>query len=114
VNSWSPAWSPACNVFKDERGITVQLALPGMDANQIDVQVEHNFLRVKGERKHEESEKRRWYRQGIEAGAFTCTFKLPEWADREKSTASYKQGLLTMTFTKREEAKPRTMRIESQ
>src|SRR5690349_8751151 len=71
VNSWSPAWSPACNVFEDERGITVQLALPGMDANQIDVQVEHNFLRVKGERKHEESEKRRWYRQGIEAGAFT-------------------------------------------
>lgn len=83
-----------------------------MDANQIDVQVEHNVLRVKGERKHEESDGRQWYMHGIGAGAFACTFKLPEYADREKSTASYKHGLLTIAFPKREEAKPRSIMIE--
>jgi HSP20 family protein len=114
VNQGSHAWTPACNAFEDEQGFTVQLALPGVDANQIDVQIEHNVLRVNGERKHEDSEGRQWYRHGIGAGVFSCTFTLPECADREKSRASYKQGLLTMTFPKREEAKPRTMRIEGQ
>ena len=112
VKQGSQSWSPECNAFEDGHGFTVQLALPGLEANQIDVQVEHNVLRVKGERKHEESEGRQWYMHGIGAGAFSCTFKLPEYSDREKSTASYKHGLLTITFPKREEAKPRAIMIE--
>lgn len=114
VNQWSQSWTPACNAFEDEQSFTVQLALPGVEAKQIDVQVEHHVLRVKGERTHEESEGRHWYRRGIGAGAFACTFTLPEYADREKSTASYKQGLLTITFPKRDEAKPRAIMIECQ
>ncbi len=113
VNGWSQSWSPACNVFENKEGFTVQMALPGLDANQIDVQVENNVLRVKGERKHEESHGRQWYMHGIGAGAFSCSFNLPEYVDHEKSMASYKQGLLTVTFSKREQAKPRTIMIES-
>lgn len=113
ANGWSQSWSPACNVFENKEGFTVQMALPGLDANQIDVQVENNVLRVKGERKHEESDGRQWYMHGIEAGAFSCAFNLPEYVDHEQSMASYKQGLLTVTFPKREQAKPRTIMIES-
>lgn len=113
VNQWPQSWSPACNVFENKEGLTVQMALPGLDANQIDVQVENNVLRVKGERKHEESEGRQWYMHGIGAGAFSSTFQLPDYVDHEKSLASYKQGLLTITFPKREQAKPRTIMIES-
>jgi HSP20 family protein len=112
VNGWSTSWDPACNVFEDEQGFRVQMALPGFDVNQIGVQVENNVLRVKGERKRDESEGRRWYVQGIAEGTFSCSFKLPDYADHEKSTASYKQGLLTITFPKREEAKPRQIMIE--
>jgi HSP20 family protein len=50
---------------------------------------------------------------GIGAGAFSCSFTLPDYADRDKSVASYKQGLLSITFPKREEAKPRSIMIES-
>ena len=107
-------WSPACNVFENEQGFTVQMALPGLDVNQIDVQVENNVLRVKGERKHEESEGQQWYMQGIGAGPFSCSFKLPDYADREQSMASYKQGLLTITFPKQEAAKSRQIRVECQ
>jgi HSP20 family protein len=114
VNQGWRSWTPACNAFEDEQGFTVQMALPGVDAKQIDVQVEHQVLRVKGERKHEDSEGRQWYMQGIGAGSFACTFNLPDYADREKSTASYTQGLLTIIFPKREEAKPRSIMIECQ
>jgi HSP20 family protein len=114
VNRWPQSWDSAYNMFEDEQAFTVQIALPGLDVNQIDVQVENNILRVKGERKDDESEGRQWYTRGIEGGAFSCSFKLPEHADYEKSTASYKQGLLTITLPKREEAKPRRIMIESQ
>jgi HSP20 family protein len=93
VNRWPQSWDPAYNMFEDEQAFTVQIALPGLDVNQIDVQVENNILRVKGERKDDESEGRQWNTRGIEGGAFSCSFKLPEHADYEKSTASYKQGL---------------------
>ena len=46
VNEWSQSWEPSCNVFEDEEGFTVQIALPGLEATQIDVQVENNMLRV--------------------------------------------------------------------
>jgi HSP20 family protein len=114
VTEWSQAWDPACNVFEDDQGFTVQMALPGLDVNQIDVQVENNVLRVKGERKRDESEGRRWYVQGIAGGTFSCSFKLPDYADHEKSTVSYRQGLLTITFPKREDMKQYQIMIECQ
>jgi HSP20 family protein len=113
VNGGSQSWDPACNVF-EEQGFTIQMALPGLDVNQIDVQVENNTLRVKGERKRDESEGPRWYVQGITEGTFSCSFKLPDYADHEKSTASYRQGLLTITFPKREDVKPHQIMIECQ
>lgn len=114
VNEWSRSWEPTCNVFEDEQGYTVQMALPGLEAAQINVQVENNILCVKGERTRETSEGRRWHMRDIEEGTFSCSFKLPDYADYEKSTALYKQGLLTITFPKREEAKPRQIMIACQ
>jgi len=114
VNEWSRLWEPACNVFEDEEGYTVQMALPGLEASQVNVQVESRMLRVKGERKIEAPQGRRWHTQGIEEGTFSCSFLLPECADHEKSAVVYKQGLLTITFPKREEAKSRQIMIECQ
>jgi HSP20 family protein len=90
------------------------MALPGMEANQIDVQVENNVLRVKGERKSEISKETRWYTRSIPEGVFACSFTLPAYVDHEKSTASYRHGVLTIIFPKREEAKPRQIMIGCQ
>lgn len=114
VNEWSQSWDPACNIFEDEQNFTVQMALPGLEANQIDVEVENDMLRIKGERKHDASEGKTWYARNIAAGMFSCSFRLPDYVDHEKSTASYKHGLLTVSFPKREAAKPRQIKIESQ
>jgi HSP20 family protein len=112
VNGWSRTYDPACNVYEDEEGFTVQMAVPGLDFNQLEVQVENQVLRVRGERSNDGSEKRTWYAQGIGMGSFSSSFRLPDYADHEKAKASYKQGLLTITFPKREQAKPRHIQIE--
>jgi HSP20 family protein len=112
VNQWSKRWDPACNVYETDEGFTVQMALPGWDASELDVQVENQMLCVKGGRSVDGSEQRTWYEQGIGMGPFSSSFRLPDYADLEKARASYKHGLLTITFPKREEAKARHIQIE--
>ena len=114
ISGWSSTWEPNCNVYEDENGFCVQIALPGMEVNDIDVHVEDNTLRVKGERKDEASEGRTWYTREFLQGPFACSFRLPSYVDGHTSTASYKQGILTISFPKREEAKPRRIMIEGQ
>jgi|APDOM4702015191_1054821.scaffolds.fasta_scaffold24874_4 HSP20 family protein len=114
VSEWSESWEPTCNIFEDSDGFTVEMALPGIEPSQIDVQVEHNVLRVNGERKSDMSEQAKWYTRSIPDGGFSCSFKLPAYVDHEKSTASYRHGVLTITFLKREEANPRRIMIECQ
>lgn len=109
ASRWSTNWDPTWNIFENPDGFTVQLALPGLDPSQIDVQVENHVLRVKGERKNETSAQTRWYTHSIPEGAFSCSFKLPAYVDHERSAASYRHGVLTIAFPKREEA--RTLRI---
>lgn len=58
ATAWSQVCEPACTVFEDESGFTIQMALPGLAADQINVEVEHGQLRVKGEWKHDASEGR--------------------------------------------------------
>ena len=43
ANGWLQSWSPACNVFENKEGSTVQMALPGLDANQINVQTFNSY-----------------------------------------------------------------------
>ncbi|HEX2055535.1 MAG TPA: Hsp20/alpha crystallin family protein [Nitrospiraceae bacterium] len=115
LNEWSESWDPACNVFEDGEGFTVQMAIPGLETDAINVQVEKNILRVKGGRSNDDqSDKRTWYARGIKTGPFSCSFRLPDYADQDKAVASCKHGLLTIRFPKREEAKPRQITIQTQ
>jgi HSP20 family protein len=112
VNQWSKRWNPPCNVYENDEGFTVQMALPGWDAKELDVQVEDQTLCVQGGRSNDESDQRTWYERGIATGSFSSSFRLPDYADQDKAKASYNQGLLTITFPKREEAKPRHIQID--
>lgn len=105
------AWEPSCNVYEDEHGMTVQLSVPGVDPNKIEVQVKENTLMVKGQRAEEQSDGRRWLTRGIPYGEFSCGFRLPTTVDEQQSSASYRNGILSITFPKREEAKPRRISI---
>lgn|SRR5512147_1120147 len=109
-----PNWVPSCNVWDDQNGFYVQLALPGWETNQIALEVNSQVLAVKGERKEESGESSRYHLKEIEGSRFVRLFKLPAFVDHEKASAVHKNGLLTISFMKREEAKSRRISIDVQ
>lgn len=114
LSGWASAWAPDCNIYEDDGTFCVQIAVPGMEPKDIDVQVKNDQLLVKGERKHEIPDHAAWYVREFKEGPFSCSFVLPTYVDREKATSSLKHGVLTIKFPKLEQAKPRHIMIESQ
>jgi HSP20 family protein len=112
VNGWLSSWSPACDLYEDDSTYSIAVALPGCHADRIEVQVQDKMVRIKGERKVESPEGRIRYLRHIPEGPFACSVKLPEYVDDQTSTASFQQGVLTITFAKCERAKPRGIMIE--
>jgi len=88
---------PRSNVWDDEKGFFVQLALPGWQA--IQVEVTNLMLTVTG-------------REFGGTAKFSRIFQLPNFADYTRGRAAYRDGLLTVSFPKREEAKPRRILVE--
>lgn len=108
------SWTPACNAYEDEQGFSLQLALPGWAAQEIEVQVEDGVLTVKGERKAEAAESSRTYHlREMGWGAFSRSFTLPSYVEDGKASASFQQGILSIHLPKREEARPRRIMVET-
>lgn len=105
-------WAPACNVWENENGFHLQMALPGWEPKDITLEVTNQVLTVKGERTGETSESQKYHLREIAEGQFTRLFRLPTFVDQNKASATHKHGLLTISFPKREEAKPRQIMIE--
>lgn len=105
-------WAPACNVWEDDNGFYVQMALPGWESKEIGLEVNNQVLTVKGERSTQDAESQKYHLREIQEGRFTRLFHLPTFVDHDKASATHKQGLLTITFPKREEAKRRQIMIE--
>jgi HSP20 family protein len=106
-------WTPPCNVWEEEQGFCVQLALPGWEPQDVTLEVTNQVLSVKGERQQQGSASARTtHVQEIADGRFMRVFKLPTFVDSQQASATQKNGLLTITFPKREEAKSRRIMIE--
>ena len=106
------AWVPACNAWEDSNGFYIQMALPGWDPKDVAVEVNDNMLCVKGQRTEETTSSRKHMMREIADGRFVRIFKLPTSVNQDKASASSKNGLLTISFPKRDEAKPRRIMIE--
>ena len=107
-----PSWVPPCNAWEDADGFHLQMALPGWEPKDVALEVNNQMLSVKGERTEETSGSRKQLIREISNGRFVRIFKLPTTVDHDKASANYKNGLLTISFPKREEAKPRRIVIE--
>jgi HSP20 family protein len=87
--------------------------LPGVEPKDVEIRVEDGVLYIKGERKFEKDEKKEnHHRIERSYGAFTRSFSLPSSIDAEHVKAEYKDGQLILTMPKREEAKPKTIKID--
>ena len=106
------AWAPAVDICENENNIVLKAELPGVDPEDVEVRVEDNTLYLKGERKFEKDTKEEnYHRMERSYGSFARSFALPNSIDAEKVAAEYKDGLLTLTLPKREETKPKTIKI---
>ena len=106
------AWMPPVDIVEEKERIVLAVELPGFDQNDVQLHMEGNTLTVRGERKFEnEKEGRNYHRVERAYGQFIRSFTLPNNVDREGIRASFRNGVLEIELPKREEAKPRQIRI---
>ena len=105
------AWTPASNVWENEKGFHVQLGLPGWNPNEVSIQVEKQVMTVTGAHQSEHGSTHKVYQWEIPHGQFAVRYWLPDFVQQEQASASFKNGVLTISFPKREEAKPRRIEI---
>ena len=107
-------WIPPVDISEDKDRITLTAELPGFTEDQVEVQMEGGVLTIRGERKFEdEQEGRNFHRLERSYGTFVRSFTLPNNVDRENIHASFRNGLLEIDLPKREEARPRQIKIGS-
>jgi HSP20 family protein len=101
-------WTPNLDVYEDKDNIFVRAELPGMKKEDISLSLHDGMLSISGERKTEErKDDTEVYRAERFFGRFQRTVSLPAPVASEKVKAQYKDGILTVTLPKAEEAKPK-------
>ena len=107
------AWTPSCDVYETEKAIVLKAELPGVEKENVFVNIENNLLTIHGERKFEEETKREnYYRMERNYGEFFRSFTLPNYIDSTKIIAEFKEGLLEVVLPKREDAKPKQVEVK--
>jgi HSP20 family protein len=108
------AWTPAVDIFDASDAIVLKAELPGLSADDIDIEVDDNVLTLKGERRFEETvEEGRYYRLERAYGQFQRSVTLPQGVKPDEITASFDQGVLTVRVPKADEVKPRKIAVEA-
>ncbi len=109
----SVGWTPACDIYEDEEGMSLRFDLAGVDPKDVDIRFENGVLTLRGERKldHEDA-RENYHRVELSYGTFTRSFSLPATVDPEKIRAEARNGLLTVVLPKRAEAKPRPIQVK--
>ena len=105
-------WIPAVDIVETEHDLTIKAELPGLDPKDIEARVEDSALYLKGERKFEkESKKENYHRIERSYGGFSRAFSIPAIVDEEKIRADYKDGILTIALPKKDQVKPKQIKI---
>src|ERR1700686_3057417 len=105
-------WAPAVDIYETPNDLVVKADLPDVDEKDIDIRVENNLLTIRGERKFEKNvSEDNYLRVERTYGAFSRSFSLPNTVNAEAIHAEYKNGVLTVNLPKREETKPRQVKV---
>ncbi|HUN62843.1 MAG TPA: Hsp20/alpha crystallin family protein [Candidatus Sulfotelmatobacter sp.] len=106
------AWAPAVDIFETEQSLVVKADIPDIKPEELDIRVENNILTIRGERKFEKQVNENNYLRVERAyGSFSRSFSLANTVNAEAIQADYKNGVLTLTIPKREEAKPKQIKV---
>src|ERR1700685_4322137 len=105
-------WAPAVDIYETENELVVKAELPDFQDKDIDVRITNNTLTIRGERKFEAGVKEENYLRIERAyGSFMRSFSLPNTVNSENIRADYRNGILTLHMAKREESKPKQIKV---
>jgi HSP20 family protein len=105
-------WGPAVDVIEEPNRVKVKAHVPGIQPENLNVEVTENTLTLSGEsRREEEEEQRNVYRREIAYGRFYRQVPLPTQVDANKANADFENGVLTVTLPKAEEARRHRIKV---
>ena len=105
-------WAPAVDIYETEHELVVKTDLPDVRPEDLDIRVENNILTIRGDRKFENKvDEKNYLRVERTYGSFSRSFSLVNTVNSEAIKADYKNGVLTLTIPKREEAKPKQIKV---
>jgi HSP20 family protein len=106
-------WVPPVDIRETEHAIVLQADVPDVKFEDIDIRLENGTLTLKGERKFSDDKKEGgWHRVERSYGTFERAFSLPDTVNPDGTKADYKNGVLTITVPKKENAKPRQVKVQ--
>lgn len=106
-------WAPRVDVMENKDSYMIKAELPGVDKGNVKIVLQDNVLTIKGEKKEEKEEKDlNLHRVERTFGTFERAFSLPANVKSDKIDASFKDGILTVTLPKVEEAKPKEIEVK--
>ena len=105
-------WAPAVDIYEAEQELVVKADLPDITPQELDIRVENNILTIRGERKFEKKvDEKNYLRVERAYGSFSRSFSLANTVNTEAIKADYQDGVLTLRIPKREEAKPKQIKV---
>jgi HSP20 family protein len=111
--SASQRWAPAMDLVEHEDHFVLRADLPGLQEDDVNIEVRDNTLRISGERKAEHEQRERgWYRVERQFGKFSRALTLPDGIDPDAIEAKFDHGVLEVRIPKPEERKPRRISIK--
>jgi len=105
-------WAPSVDIAEENDKLVLTAEIPGVDKKDVRINLHDNVLTIEGEKNHVTEEKQdKYYRCERDYGKFSRSFTLPAKIDADKIEAAFKDGILTITLPKAEEAKPHQITI---
>jgi len=105
-------WAPHTNVTETKDSVSITAELPGLEAKDVDVAISGDMLTIKGEKKQEKEEKDEYHHMVERTyGAFSRMVRLPAPVAADQIKATFKNGVLTVTLPKTEEAKQKAISV---
>jgi HSP20 family protein len=110
---WSEGMLPV-DMYETDESVVVKTAIPGASAEEIEVSVTGDTLTIKAETKEEQEVQRESYlRRERRLGSYCRSVTLPSGLETEQAEADYTDGVLTLSFPKAEEVKPKTIEVKT-
>lgn len=112
VESNLTTWAPSVDIYETEHDLVVKADLPDVKPEDLDIRIENNILTIRGERKFEKKvDEKNYLRVERAYGSFSRSFSLANTVNTEAIKADYQNGVLTLTVPKREETKPKQIKV---